>query len=101
MLQPHVSKQFDKKLQPSKLTCNIKEIYRDGDKPYYYTGNKVLVSISAASVVVILTHREVLRYINRKKKKAWDGLSEVEQRDYDRVQGHGSGNKSLTFSFSY
>ena len=45
------------------------EIYRDNDKPYYYTGNKVLISICAASVVVILTHREVLRYINRKKKR--------------------------------
>jgi len=83
------------------LTLSNIEIYRDNDKPYYYTGNKVLVSICAASVVVILTHREVLRYINRKKKKAWENLSEVEQRDYDRVQAPKRGNKSLTFAFSY
>ncbi|KAH0282948.1 MFS general substrate transporter [Aureobasidium namibiae CBS 147.97] len=71
------------------------------DKPYYYTGNKVLISICAASVVVILTHREVLKHIDRNKKKAWENLSEIEQRDYDRVQGSRSGNKSLTFSFGY
>jgi hypothetical protein len=52
-------------------------------------------------VVVILGHREVLRCINRRKKKAWDGLSEAEQREYDRTQGPGIGNKSLTFRFSY
>jgi hypothetical protein len=78
-----------------------KEIYRDKDKPYYYTGNKVLISICAASVVVILTHRGILRHINRSKKKAWDKLSEAEQRDYDRIQGSRMGNKSLTFGFSY
>ncbi|KAG9947399.1 MFS general substrate transporter, partial [Aureobasidium melanogenum] len=77
------------------------QIYREKDKPYYYVGNKVLISICAASVVVILSHREVLRHLNRKKSKAWEELSEIEQRDYDRVQGHNVGNKSLTFTFSY
>ncbi|KAG9721431.1 hypothetical protein KCU73_g14252, partial [Aureobasidium melanogenum] len=77
------------------------QIYREKDKPYYYTGNKVLISICAASVVVILSHREVLRHLNRKKRKAWEELSEIEQREYDRVQGHNVGNKSLTFAFTY
>ncbi|KAI4724383.1 putative MFS transporter [Aureobasidium sp. EXF-10728] len=77
------------------------QIYREQDKPYYYTGNKVLISICAATLVVILTHRGVLRYLNRKKRKAWDDMSEAEQRDYDRTHGHCIGNKSLTFAFSY
>ncbi|KAG9688149.1 MFS general substrate transporter, partial [Aureobasidium melanogenum] len=77
------------------------QIYREKDKPYYYTGNKVLISISAVSVVAILSHRKVLRHLNRKKRKAWEEMGEIEQRDYDRVQGHNVGNKSLTFAFSY
>jgi hypothetical protein len=51
--------------------------------------------------VVILGHREILRHINRKKKKAWEKLSEAEQKDYDRVLGPKLGNKSLNFAFSY
>ncbi|CAD0113693.1 unnamed protein product, partial [Aureobasidium uvarum] len=77
------------------------QIYREQDKPYYYTGNKVLISICAAAIVVILTHRGVLRYLNRKKRRAWEDMSEVEQRDYDRTKGHRIGNKTLTFAFSY
>ncbi|TIA32964.1 putative MFS transporter, partial [Aureobasidium pullulans] len=55
------------------------QIYRDDDKPYYYTGNKVLISICAVSIVGLLIHREVLKHINRKKQRAWESLSEVEQ----------------------
>ncbi|THX13816.1 putative MFS transporter [Aureobasidium pullulans] len=77
------------------------QIYRDDDKPYYYTGNKVLISICAVSIVGLLIHREVLKHINRKKKRAWESLSEVEQREYSRNQEHSIGNKSLTFRFYY
>ncbi|THW45376.1 putative MFS transporter [Aureobasidium pullulans] len=77
------------------------QIYRDDDKPYYYTGNKVLISICAVSIVGLLIHREVLKHINRKKKRAWESLSEVEQREYSKNQEHSIGNKSLTFRFSY
>ncbi|KAI5254267.1 putative MFS transporter [Aureobasidium subglaciale] len=77
------------------------QIYREKDKPYYYQGNKVLVSICAAAVVATLLHREALRHINRKKQRAWKNLSEVEQRDYDQNKGHSIGNKSLTFKFPY
>ncbi|THX43666.1 putative MFS transporter [Aureobasidium pullulans] len=77
------------------------QIYRDDDKPYYYTGNKVLISICAVSIVGLLIHREVLKHINRKKQRAWESLSEVEQREYSKNQEHSIGNKSLTFRFSY
>ncbi|THW93481.1 putative MFS transporter [Aureobasidium pullulans] len=77
------------------------QIYRDDDKPYYYTGNKVLISICAVSIVGLLIHREVLKHINRKKQRAWESLSEVEQREYSKNQEHSIGNKSLTFRFCY
>ncbi|TIA48908.1 putative MFS transporter [Aureobasidium pullulans] len=77
------------------------QIYRDDDKPYYYTGNKVLISICAVSIVGLLIHREVLKHINRKKQRAWESLSDVEQREYSKNQEHSIGNKSLTFRFSY
>ncbi|THX35642.1 putative MFS transporter [Aureobasidium pullulans] len=77
------------------------QIYRDDDKPYYYTGNKVLISICAVSIVGLLIHREVLKHINRKKQRAWESLSEVEQREYSKNQEHSIGNKSLAFRFCY
>ncbi|TIA07710.1 putative MFS transporter [Aureobasidium pullulans] len=77
------------------------QIYRDDDKPYYYTGNKVLISICAVSIVGLLIHREVLKHINRKKQRAWESLSEVEQREYSKLQEHSIGNKSLAFRFCY
>ncbi|THX98258.1 putative MFS transporter [Aureobasidium pullulans] len=77
------------------------QIYRDDDKPYYYTGNKVLISICALSIVGLLIHRAVLKHINCKKRKAWESLSEVERREYSKNQEHNIGNKSLTFRFCY
>ncbi|KAJ5167053.1 uncharacterized protein N7482_005834 [Penicillium canariense] len=79
------------------------QIYRANDAPYYYTGNKVLVSLCAFSLVVFVLQREFLRYLNRQKEKAWDVMSPEEQGAYqaDQAAREKEGNKRLDFRFAY
>ncbi|KAI9043937.1 putative MFS transporter [Aspergillus affinis] len=79
------------------------KIYRDYDKPYYYTGNKVLISICCLSLAVFITQREVLRYLNRQKDKKWKAMSAEEKIIYqaDQTEREKDGNKRLDFRFKY
>ncbi|KAE8154349.1 major facilitator superfamily domain-containing protein [Aspergillus avenaceus] len=79
------------------------QIYRDADKPYYYTGNKVLIAICVLSMAVFLAQREFLRYINRQKEGEWDALSPEDKVVYqsDQAAREKDGNKRLDFRFKY
>ena len=85
------------------LTGTKTEIYRDSDKPYYFTGNKVLISICAFSLVVFVVQREFLRYLNRQKEKRWNEMTPEEKVAYqsDQAAREGEGNKRLDFRFKY
>jgi hypothetical protein len=93
----------DETWKKAQLTENKTEIYRDADKPYYYTGNRVLISICAFSLVVFIFQREYLRYLNRQKEKKWDALAPVDKVAYqsDQAAREGEGNKRLDFRFKY
>ncbi|KAL4899365.1 hypothetical protein BDW74DRAFT_115835 [Aspergillus multicolor] len=79
------------------------QIYRSYDSPYYYQGNKVLISICALSLVVFIVQREYLRHLNRQKERKWDAMSSEERIDYqaDLAQREKDGNKRLDFRFKY
>ncbi|KAL5341424.1 major facilitator superfamily domain-containing protein [Aspergillus crustosus] len=79
------------------------QIYRSYDSPYYYTGNKVLISICALSLVVFVVQREFLRHLNRQKERKWDALTPEERSDYqtDLPQREKDGNTRLDFRFKY
>jgi hypothetical protein len=79
------------------------EIYRKYDAPYYYTGNKVLISICALALVTFLVQREALRYMNRQKEKKWRAMSPEERLVYqaDQTAREKEGNKRLDFRFKY
>ncbi|GAB7354555.1 hypothetical protein MBLNU459_g5010t1 [Dothideomycetes sp. NU459] len=79
------------------------QIYRKDDSPYYFRGNKVLISICALSLVVFVLQREYLRLLNRRKEKAWKALSPEEQEAYqaDQAAREADGNKRLDFRFQY
>ncbi|KAG9588140.1 MFS general substrate transporter, partial [Aureobasidium melanogenum] len=79
------------------------QIYRKDDSPYYYRGNKVLVSICALSLVTFIVQREYLRYLNRSKEKEWSQMSKEEQLAYqsDQLEREKDGNKRLDFRFQY
>lgn len=81
----------------------VLEIYRADDSPYYYRGNKVLISICALTLVTFVVQREYLRYLNRRKKTVWDSMTVEERLSYqdDREQREQDGNKRLDFRFKY
>jgi hypothetical protein len=79
------------------------EIYRSYDSPYYYQGNKVLISICSLALVVFVVQREYLRHLNRLKERKWEAMSPEERIEYqaDLAQREKDGNKRLDFRFKY
>jgi hypothetical protein len=79
------------------------QIYRADDSPYYYRGNKVLISICVLSLVVFVAQREFLRYLNRQKERKWSAMSAEEKVLYqsDQEAREKEGNKRLDFRFKY
>ena len=87
----------------SSLTHHPAELYRADDQPFYHRGNKILVSICALSLVVFLSQREYLRWLNKRKARAWDAMSSEERVAYqaDQIEREKDGNKRLDFRFQY
>jgi hypothetical protein len=90
------------------LACQIShtvplEIYRADDAPYYYLGNKVLVSICALTVVVFIVQRLWLGYLNTTKERKWSALSLDEKDAYqaNKEEREKDGNRRLDFRFKY
>lgn len=79
------------------------QIYRADDSPYYYRGNKVLISICVLSLVAFVAQREYLRLLNRRKERVWGAMSVEEQDAYqaDQTAREKEGNKRLDFRFQY
>lgn len=79
------------------------QIYRAYDAPYYYTGNKVLISICALSLVAFILLQQYLKHLNRRKERQWQDMTieerEVYQADHDAREKEG--NKRLDFRFKY
>ncbi|KAH8660742.1 major facilitator superfamily domain-containing protein [Tricladium varicosporioides] len=57
-------------------------VYRNDDKPYYYHGNKVLLSIVSVNIILFVLAK--LYYIkrNQMKDRVWTSLSEEEKTAY-------------------
>jgi hypothetical protein len=79
------------------------QIYRTDDSPWYYRGNKILISICAMSCVVFLLQRQWLMHLNKKKDAIWREMTEEEQAVYqnDKSARELDGNKRLDFRFKY
>lgn len=78
------------------------QIYRKWDGPYYKTGNKVLVSICALAVVVMVVQRWTLVRLNRQKEEKWAAMSSEEKIAYqsDVAAREEEGNRRLDFRFA-
>ncbi|KAH8898923.1 major facilitator superfamily transporter [Thozetella sp. PMI_491] len=79
------------------------QIYRSYDSPYYKRGNTVCLSICVLSLVTFLVQRQVLVYLNKKKKEKWAAMSAEERIEYqnDKVAREQDGNRRLDFRFVY
>lgn len=85
------------------LTKHLAEIYRADDQPYYPRGNKILIAICALSLVTFVAQREYLRFLNKRKARVWDQMSNSERVAYqaDQEEREKEGNKRLDFRFQY
>ncbi len=79
------------------------QIYRANDAPYYYRGNKVLISICALTLVVMLAQRWWLTLLNKRKETVWKRMDERERVRYQEniAERERDGNKRLEFRFRY
>ncbi|KIX10472.1 uncharacterized protein Z518_01555 [Rhinocladiella mackenziei CBS 650.93] len=75
-------------------------VYRDSDKPYYYRGNKILVGITSANIILFFLAK--LYYIrrNRQKERKWNGLSQSEREQYLSATTD-TGLKKLNIRFAH
>ncbi|EXJ92391.1 hypothetical protein A1O3_00941 [Capronia epimyces CBS 606.96] len=74
-------------------------IYRNSDKPYYYRGNRILVGLTSANIVLFVLAK--LYYIkrNQQKEKKWRALSQSERDNYLTTTTD-TGTKKLNIRFA-
>jgi hypothetical protein len=73
-------------------------IYRSDDSPLYHRGNKQLIAINAATIVVYALAKVYYEARNRWKKARWEKLSPEEKATYLETTTD-LGNKRLDFQF--
>ncbi|CEJ92646.1 Putative Phthalate transporter [[Torrubiella] hemipterigena] len=75
------------------------QIYRDNDKPYYYTGNKALLGVLAWNIIVIVGMKVYYVWRNNTRDKVWMSMSREERVHYLETTKD-EGNKRLNFRFA-
>ncbi|KAI1610260.1 major facilitator superfamily domain-containing protein [Exophiala viscosa] len=75
-------------------------VYRNDDKPYYYRGNKILVGLASANIVLFFLAK--LYYIkrNQQKERQWRLLSDFDQANYLSTTKD-TGTKRLDIRFAH
>ncbi|GME82347.1 unnamed protein product [[Candida] boidinii] len=57
-------------------------IYRPDDKPLYHRGNTTLFWIAFSMIPIMLLTKAFYTYINYRREKTWQSMSEEEREDY-------------------
>ncbi|KAK3066103.1 hypothetical protein LTR53_017680 [Teratosphaeriaceae sp. CCFEE 6253] len=76
------------------------QIYRTPDKPYYFTGNKVLIGLSCWSFALFIFAKFFYLSVNRRRERKWTAMSRQEKEHY-LTTTEDKGNKRLDFRFSH
>lgn len=75
-------------------------IYRDEDRPYYLTGNKVLLAINCYNLALFVFVKYYYIKRNEKRQKAWEELTGEEKIEYVETTKD-EGAKRLDFRFAH
>ncbi|KAI7549440.1 MFS general substrate transporter [Hortaea werneckii] len=75
-------------------------IYRTPDKPYYFTGNKVLLGLAIYNMALFVGAKVFYIGINRNRDRQWNGMSKEEKEIYLSTT-EDKGNKRLDFRFAH
>ncbi|ORY00048.1 MFS general substrate transporter [Basidiobolus meristosporus CBS 931.73] len=76
------------------------QIYRDDDKPRFHRGNWINIGIASFSILLFLAQRHHYVYLDRKRDRIWNSMTEEERKHY-ALTTHHVGNDRLDFRFSY
>ncbi|KAI6819651.1 MFS general substrate transporter [Hortaea werneckii] len=75
-------------------------IYRTPDKPYYFTGNKILLGLAIYNMALFVGAKVFYIGINRARDRQWNGMSKEEKEIYLSTT-EDKGNKRLDFRFAH
>lgn len=75
-------------------------VYREDDKPRYRRGNRVLVAVSSANIVIYLGVRVYYKWVNKRRDGIWNSWTDEEKEAYV-LTTKDEGNKRLDFRFVY
>ncbi|KAF2224753.1 major facilitator superfamily domain-containing protein [Elsinoe ampelina] len=75
-------------------------IYREHDKPLYFTGNKILIGICCYNILLFTGTKLFYVSVNRKREKIWGSMSKIERENY-LATTKDKGNKRLDFRFAH
>lgn len=75
-------------------------IYRTDDKPYYHKGNSALFGIGLAIFPILIGTKLFYIYLNKRKAKVWDSMSDDERDNYIRTTTD-QGSDRLDFRFAH
>ncbi|KAM3419178.1 hypothetical protein BST61_g5122 [Cercospora zeina] len=89
---------YNMMVQTSNIIGN--NIYRTPDAPQYYTGNKVLLAITAYNICLFLFTKVFYVVVNQRRAKTWDAMSREEKEQYLSTTKD-EGNKRLDFRFAH
>ncbi|EWC44430.1 hypothetical protein DRE_06798 [Drechslerella stenobrocha 248] len=73
-------------------------IYREGDRPHYYKGNKILLAITSYNIILFLGVKYWYVKRNERRAEVWERMNNDERYDYI-VNTKDEGTKRLDFRF--
>ncbi|KAJ5738386.1 hypothetical protein N7493_001541 [Penicillium malachiteum] len=73
-------------------------IYQDNDKPYYRTGNAVLIALAVWSMMLFIAAKLYYVWRNKQNSAVWNNMSPDERERYVAENSH-LGNKRVDFRF--
>ncbi|KXT13338.1 hypothetical protein AC579_6037 [Pseudocercospora musae] len=76
------------------------QIYREGDKPLYRTGNAALIGICCYNILLFAGTKVFYVTVNSRRDRIWKAMSEEEKEEYLSTTKD-QGNKRLDFRFAH
>lgn len=85
-------------VQASSLIAS--NIYQPSDAPHYHKGNRILLGLIAASLLMFWFAKAWLVFRNKQKAKIWNSFTKAQKEEYLRTTTD-QGNKRLDFVFQH
>ncbi|KAI0278181.1 MFS general substrate transporter [Russula aff. rugulosa BPL654] len=82
------------------IFIQLANIYRENDKPLYKEGNRVLIGICVANIVLYLLTFLFYRSLNQRREKIWASMTPKVRAEYLETTKD-VGNQRLDFRFAY